>query len=249
MTSTAACMAACAQSWVLVNRERAVAARICGRRDGPTTCATAAAETFSTSPSGDNRRHPLPSHQKRAGSPSERIKESPGNLAAGIQLTVSHRSCLSPHRARVDQDYAVPVDPEVIASSARSTVPSMAKRSPSDRGLEAALRTSWSVHTSSEPGDWGPENPARGQCAVTALVVQDHLGGHLLRADTSKGSHYWNRLPDGTEVDLTREQFAGDFSAGSVEERDRDYVLSFPETRSRYNRLRASVVRELQTIG
>src|SRR6185436_2099938 len=61
--------------------------------------------------------------------------------------------------------------------------------------------------------DWSPENPARGQCGVTALVVQEHLGGDLLLADVAnadgsrQGVHYFNRLPDGTEVDLTREQF------------------------------------------
>ena len=39
-------------------------------------------------------------------------------------------------------------------------------------------------------------------------------GGELLiaevvRADGSRqGVHYWNLLPDGTEIDLTREQFA-----------------------------------------
>ena len=33
----------------------------------------------------------------------------------------------------------------------------------------------------------------------------------VLRADGSRqGVHYWNRLPDGTEIDLTREQFARD---------------------------------------
>jgi hypothetical protein len=33
----------------------------------------------------------------------------------------------------------------------------------------------------------------------------------VLRADGSRqGAHYWNRLPDGTEIDLTREQFGRD---------------------------------------
>ena len=33
----------------------------------------------------------------------------------------------------------------------------------------------------------------------------------VLRADGSRqGVHWWNRLPDGTEIDLTREQFASD---------------------------------------
>src|ERR1700710_337662 len=80
--------------------------------------------------------------------------------------------------------------------------------------VEQVIRASWSG-ASCDPVDapWSPENPAKGQCGVTALVVQEHLGGDLLLADvahadgTRQGVHYWNRLPDGTELDLTREQF------------------------------------------
>jgi hypothetical protein len=71
--------------------------------------------------------------------------------------------------------------------------------------LEAAIRASWSA-ASCDPVDrpWGPENPARGQCNITALVVQDHAGGDIIRSivlhadGTSQGLHFWNRLPDGT---------------------------------------------------
>jgi hypothetical protein len=48
---------------------------------------------------------------------------------------------------------------------------------------------------------------------VTALVVQDLFGGELLLAEvrnadgSRQGMHYWNRLADGVELDLTREQF------------------------------------------
>src|SRR3954468_204190 len=81
--------------------------------------------------------------------------------------------------------------------------------------LEAAIRAAWSA-ASCDPvdlPDWSPANPARGQCGVTALVVQDLLGGELLIADvhradgTRQGVHYWNRFAGGVEVDLTREQF------------------------------------------
>jgi hypothetical protein len=82
--------------------------------------------------------------------------------------------------------------------------------------VEAAIRGSWSVETC-DPTDeenWTPENPSLGQCAVTALVVHDLLGGELLEAEvhytdgTRQGFHYWNRLA-GVDIDLTRAQFAG----------------------------------------
>lgn len=48
---------------------------------------------------------------------------------------------------------------------------------------------------------------------MTALVLQDLLGGELLLAEvrnqdgTRQGVHYWNRLSADLEVDLTRDQF------------------------------------------
>ena len=60
--------------------------------------------------------------------------------------------------------------------------------------------------------EWTPQNPARDQCGMTALVVQDILGGDLILAEVhvngvKVGHHYWNRLPDGSDVDLTADQF------------------------------------------
>jgi len=81
-------------------------------------------------------------------------------------------------------------------------------------GVEAAIRASWTLD-SCDPTDapeWTPEIPSRGQCAVTALVVHDLLGGQLLEAEvrnadgSPQGFHYWNRLA-GVDVDLTRSQF------------------------------------------
>jgi len=84
--------------------------------------------------------------------------------------------------------------------------------------LEAAVRAAWALDTCDpvDANDWSAANPSRGQCGSTALIIHDLLGGDLLiaeviRSDGSRqGVHYWNRLPDRTEIDLTREQFADD---------------------------------------
>lgn|GEM_PF-1035813 len=84
--------------------------------------------------------------------------------------------------------------------------------------LEAAIRAAWALGTCdpADADDWSEANASRGQCGSTALTIHDLLGGELLiaevlRADGSRqGVHYWNLLPDGTGVDLTREQFASD---------------------------------------
>lgn len=104
--------------------------------------------------------------------------------------------------------------------------------------IRAALLLAWSSTTSSSPTEWSRKNPAAGQCAVTSLVIQDLLGGRILRADVNGISHYWNCLPTGAEVDLTRGQFDRDTIIPRGEPRSRDYILSFPSTRKRYRQLK-----------
>ena len=80
--------------------------------------------------------------------------------------------------------------------------------------LRPVLRTAWGPDTC-DPHDlanWRPDNPARGQCGTTALVVQDLLGGELFMGEVhvdgvKVGHHWWNQLPDGITVDLTADQF------------------------------------------
>lgn len=80
--------------------------------------------------------------------------------------------------------------------------------------LRPVLRAGWGPDTC-DPHDlehWRHDNPARGQCGVTALVIQDLLGGDLILGEvfagkTKVGHHYWNRLLDGSVVDLTADQF------------------------------------------
>lgn len=113
--------------------------------------------------------------------------------------------------------------------------------------IQEHLRSAWTAQTTANEV-FVPENPSAGQCAVSALLLQELLGGDLLWAEvqTPQGegiSHYWNRI-DGVEYDLTREQFPegsvipggapkkGDFSS------TRERVLSFEKTRTRYAILR-----------
>ena len=108
--------------------------------------------------------------------------------------------------------------------------------------LFAAIRRSWGPDTSADSG-WSASCPAKGQCAVTALVVQDYLGGQLLRAGIGGVSHYWNAVQD-EELDLTRQQFP-DFTPEGTCGRTREYVLSFPGTARRYGTLRERVAAAL----
>ncbi|WP_069160330.1 YunG family protein [Nocardia altamirensis] len=82
--------------------------------------------------------------------------------------------------------------------------------------IDQALRASWAADTCSpddiERAGWQPSNPAWGHCDVTALIVNDIFGGELMVGEVrldeeQQGFHWWNRLPSGIELDLTREQF------------------------------------------
>ncbi|MEU6393642.1 hypothetical protein [Streptomyces sp. NPDC046939] len=80
--------------------------------------------------------------------------------------------------------------------------------------LDRALRASWAADTCSpdDQPDWMLDNPAWGHCDITALVINDVLGGDLMVGEVhldgvQHGFHWWNRLPSGVELDVTREQF------------------------------------------
>ena len=66
-----------------------------------------------------------------------------------------------------------------------------------------ALEASWSLQSSTL---WKQDKPAAGQCGVSALVAQDHLGGEILKTRYGSIWHFYNRI-DGQRVDFTESQF------------------------------------------
>lgn len=69
--------------------------------------------------------------------------------------------------------------------------------------VAAALLHSWSLETSSR---WLAENPARGQCNVTSLLLNQLFGAEILKTPLPEGDHFYNRL-NGERLDLTDSQF------------------------------------------
>jgi hypothetical protein len=116
--------------------------------------------------------------------------------------------------------------------------------------VEQAIRASWSAETCTPEYRplWSPDNPARDQCGVTALVLHDLLGGDLVRGEVHVEGrwtdyHWWNRLGAGVEIDLTREQFGPDetVTGGRVIARPAE----IRRCREEYELLRARVLRKL----
>jgi hypothetical protein len=111
--------------------------------------------------------------------------------------------------------------------------------------IEHAIKASWGPDTADEDDGWTPENPSRGQCDVTSLVVHDIFGGEVLAAEVLRNGqrvewHMWNRLPGGTEVDLTRDQFKDGEVIGEPSARPRP--AQFDPEHPRYHRYEAYLV-------
>lgn len=74
---------------------------------------------------------------------------------------------------------------------------------PVSNELEDRLKAAWSVETATI---WTRDNPALGQCSVTALVVNDLLGSRILKTRVGSTYHFYNLIDD-ARVDLTSSQF------------------------------------------
>jgi hypothetical protein len=116
--------------------------------------------------------------------------------------------------------------------------------------LLTALRASWDADTAQLWQEtWHWSTPARGQCAVSSMIIQDAFGGNLLRGLTSSGIvHYWNELSDGTWVDSTRSQFADDELIVQFQRAPDEYLWRFRGTVERYELLKARVESYLSTV-
>lgn len=114
--------------------------------------------------------------------------------------------------------------------------------------LQRALMACWAEDTAQDTPKAGV--PSRGQCCVSSMVIQDYLGGAIVRGRTNLGGvHYWNQLDGGSWFDSTRAQF-------SDQEHIIEYVVHppaekylFRETLEKYELLRGRVRAWLAAAG
>ena len=69
--------------------------------------------------------------------------------------------------------------------------------------VRSALSSCWSPQTAIQ---WRPDNPALGQCNVTALLVNELFGGRILKTRHRESRHYYNEIR-GRRYDFTDSQF------------------------------------------
>lgn len=106
-----------------------------------------------------------------------------------------------------------------------------------------ALKNSWSLKSSSK---WSLDNPAKGQCGVTSLVVQDTLGGEIQKTKVNEGWHYYNVI-DHTRNDFTESQFSESIKYEDIPSNREE---AFMDTNlNQYNYLKNSVEVQLSKLS
>ncbi|MBN8192966.1 hypothetical protein JI667_12515 [Bacillus sp. NTK074B] len=110
------------------------------------------------------------------------------------------------------------------------------------RHLVEVLRRSWSLKTSSK---WTAEIPAKGQCGVTSLVVNDLLGGEIYKTRLYEGWHFYNVI-DHIRHDFTASQFGGAIQYDDIPSNRGE---AFQDTdMDQYNELKCKVLKHLGEI-
>ena len=107
--------------------------------------------------------------------------------------------------------------------------------------ITTILVTSWSLESSTK---WSSDNPAKGQCGVTALVVHDLFGGAIKKTKLADGWHFYNVI-DGKRLDFTHSQFKEDIEYMDIpSDRDEAYLDT---NENQYTYLKETVFKRLDT--
>lgn len=106
--------------------------------------------------------------------------------------------------------------------------------------INEALIESWSIKTSSK---WTIRNPAKGQCGVTALIVQELYGGEIKKTKVGEAWHFYN-LIEGQRFDFTETQFNEELNYTDVESNREEAFIDTNE--KQYSILKEKLTKELK---
>ncbi len=96
---------------------------------------------------------------------------------------------------------------------------------------------------------WSPENKTRGQCSITAFLLQDIYGGKVLGVPLGDGNFHCFNEVDGCVFDLTSEQF-GDavLCYGNCTEQRRETHFAKAEKKERYETLKKALQARISAL-
>jgi len=112
--------------------------------------------------------------------------------------------------------------------------------------VESAIKKSWGRETCHYKFLWDDKelSESAGHCRVVSLIAQDFLGGEIMYSyvrGNSKWDHYWNKLPNGKEIDLTKDQFPKNIKFIKPKIISRKKALSSKRTQKGYEILKKRV--------
>lgn len=106
------------------------------------------------------------------------------------------------------------------------------------------LKKAWSketAHPAYQP-KWNSNNPATGQCLVTALLIQELKGGEIASCKVGNYSHFVNII-NGQIEDYTVEQFKTPVEYKKITLKERKLLLRSKDTLKRYELLKGNFLR------
>jgi len=114
--------------------------------------------------------------------------------------------------------------------------------------FKTALNESWGKDTAywKDAEGWTKENPALGQCAITALLFNELYGGKIYSGVSDTGIvHYWNRK-FGIKRDFTKQQFPRKMRFTNVKRWTREELLASGNVAERYEMLKSRVIEKMK---
>lgn len=114
-----------------------------------------------------------------------------------------------------------------------------------------AIEKSWGKDTAyrKDAPYWTPENPSRGQCAITALLVNEYYGGKIYSGVSDNGIyHYWNVI-NGEKIDLTEKQFEEKLVFNNIQEWDRESLFNTGDVLARYTILKERFSKNIRKLS
>ena len=97
-----------------------------------------------------------------------------------------------------------------VATLTLAAPPALERAAPGLGELRAAMVQAAREDTAYGGGYADRDDPLALHCGPVSYVVQRRYGGSIMGARVQGEPHLWNRLPDGTEVDLSGSQYGGD---------------------------------------
>lgn len=109
--------------------------------------------------------------------------------------------------------------------------------------IEFSIRSAWDKSTAFPMPvcDFLRDERAKGQCAVSAVLLQDYFGGDIKKGIVNgKVKHYWNVI-DGEKVDITASQFCPPVTITDEKTASREKLLADNSFYQRYSILKSRV--------